>query len=201
MGYHIFSFGVQLDKVGRIISSGDKAVFEAIMGTDMFDLYASQDIPGSIATKHALEHLIFNKPYHAASAHSYWYAFIAICAHVGTSFNGTHEIKFGYETDFINNYLKTDFGVDLVIEETLLNEERLFGLPRAQDWPMHGVLHKAELLLLKEKFQHIDITDDQLEELLEEDEEKEMAYDSIRQIKENILFCLDNDMQLISFCH
>jgi hypothetical protein len=36
-----------------------------------------------------------------------------------------------------------------------------------------------------------DIADDRLQQLAEEDDEKEMAYDSIRQIKENIAYCLD----------
>ena len=120
---------------------------------------------------------------------------------MGEAFTGTHEIKLSYETDLINNYLETDFGISLKIEEILLNEKPICNLPKVQDWPVHGILYTPELTLLKEKFRDITITDEMLVELLEEDDEKEMAYDSIRQIKDNVLFCLDNNMELLSFCH
>ncbi len=172
-----------------------------MLNGETFELYSSQDIPGGIPTKRALEDLIFDKPYDKKSAHSYWYAFIAICAQLGKVFSGTHEIKLSYETDLINNYLETDFSVKLKIEEILLNERPIPRLPKVQDWPLHGILYTADLSELEEKFKNITISDEKLEELLEEDDEKEMAYDGIRQIKENVHFCLDNDLTLVSFCH
>lgn len=107
---------------------------------------------------------------------------------MGEVLSGTHEINLHYETDFINRYLETDFGVRMQIENTLLNERPLFKLPKVQDWPVHGVLYTADLLLLDEQFKNITITDEELSELYEGDEEKEMAYDSIRQTKENVRF-------------
>jgi hypothetical protein len=56
-------------------------------------------------------------------------------------------------------------------------------------------------MLLEEKFRPVVITDEMLQNLLEEDDEKEMAYDSIKQIKDNISYCLKNNLVLISFCH
>lgn len=201
MGYNIFSHAVNLATIEQAIGSSNKSLFDDILDSETFDLYSSQDFPGSVTTKQALEDLIFDKPYHKESAHSYWYAFIAISAYLGEVLSGTHEINLYYETDFINRYLETDFGVKMQIENTLLNERPLFKLPKVQDWPVHGVLYTADLLLLNEQFKNITITDEELSELYEEDEEKEMAYDSIRQTKENVRFCLENNLTLLSFCH
>jgi hypothetical protein len=200
MGYFIFSYGINTDQIKQSLGSKDKNLFNEVLQSEAFENYSSQeDTVGN--TKIALEHLIFSKDYNQIAPHTYWYALIAICDTLGEKFEGTHEINLGYETDFIDKYLNSDFNIKLNIEETLLTGEQPFGLPAPEDWPMCGKLNRKALLELFEKFKDINITDEQLEELLEEDEEKEMAYDSIRQIKENISYCLEHDLELISFCH
>jgi len=201
MGYHIFSYAINTRKIQLALGSKDVNLFSEIQETDTFKLYSSQDFHGHISTRQALEHLIFGEAYNILSAHAYWYAFIAICAYLGKSLPSTHEIKLGYETDFINEFLKSDFGVEIVIEEVLINEKNPFNLPRVTDWPISGFLDKDDLIALEPKFSAIHITNDMLEKLLDEDEEREMAYDGIRQIKENITYCIKNDINLISFCH
>lgn len=201
MGYYIFSFGIDSNKAAGVFGSKDEALFNDIIETEMFETYSSQDFPCSVSTRHALEHIVFGKEMIASSAHSYWYAFIAICAYIGEPLEGTHEIKLGYETDLINQYLAEDFGKNIVIEDVLLTGPDSFGLPQPDDWPLSGLLNREALLSLNAQLAGINITDEILEELLEEDEEKEMAYDSIRQIKENVSFCLSNNLDMISFCH
>ena len=201
MGYNIFSFGINPDKVGASIGSKDKDLLNEIMETEIFRLYSDQDSSWHVSTKAALEQIIFGKPYIEESAHSYWYALISICAHLGEKLIGTHEIKLGYETDLINGFMLSDFGTNIIIEEELLRENVSFGLPQVDDWPLAGILNKMEINTLFQKFTSIEITDETIEKLSEEDDEKEMAYDSIRQIKENLSFCLKNNLNLISFCH
>jgi hypothetical protein len=201
MGYNIFSYGINTNQIKQSLDSKDKNLFNEVLESDAFENYSSQEDTGVNSTKIALEHLIFSKDYNQIAPHTYWYAFIAICDTLGEKFEGTHEINLGYETDFINKYLDSDFNIKLNIEETLLTGEDSFGMPAPDDWPLCGILNRKALLELSEKFRGINISDEQLEELLEEDEEKEMAYDSIRQIKENISYCLENNLELISFCH
>jgi hypothetical protein len=201
MGYYIFSYGINTNKIQAAIGSKDDNLYNEILDTETFKNYSSQDFKGHITTGEALEHLIFGKPYNTSSAHAYWYAFITLCSYLGESLDGTHEIKMGYETDLINQYLKSDFGVNITIEEVLINGGDIFGLPAIQDWPLSGLLNRTTLIALQSKFNAINITDEMLEKLFEEDDEKEMAYDSIRQIQENITYCLNNNMDLISFCH
>lgn len=202
MGYYIFSYGINTDAIHKSIGSNDNHLFNEIIETETFENYTDQNFAGQTTVKDALEHLIFNRPYNIDSAHAYGYALITICSYLGEQMPSTHEIKLGYETDLINGYLKSDFGITLVIEEELLAKEYdPFKLPPVQDWPLTGVLNKTNLVTLQQKLMGVAITDDMLEALSEEDEEKEMAYDSIRQIKENVSYCLDNGLELISFCH
>lgn len=201
MGYNIFSYGINSNRIQASIGSKDNNLYNRILATDTFELYSSQDFKDHTTTREALDHLIFGKPYNNRSAHAYWYAFIALCALLGESLPATHEINLGYETDLINGYLESDFGLKMTIEEVLINERNPFGLPSVTDWPLSGLLEKSDLIALQPKFNAINITEDMLEKLLDEDEEKEMAYDSIKQIKENITHCIKLDMELISFCH
>ena len=201
MGYYIFSYGINTHAIQKSIGSKDSVLYNKLLESETFKLYSEQDFEGHITTKQALEDLIFDEPYNANSAHAYWYAFIAICSHLGERLPSSHEIKLGYETDLINNYLASDFGTNMVIEEWLLNEKSSFGLPLVQDWPVSGLLNNIDLIAFRQKFDSIDITDELLEKLSEEDDEKEMAYDSIRQTQNNISYCLENGLDLISFCH
>jgi hypothetical protein len=160
MGYYIFSYAIDLAKVKGVIGTTDKGLFDAVVGTEEFDLYAGQEQQGYTTTRAALEQLVLGKrhslfsKYDKASAHAYWYAFIAI-----------------------------------------------FGLPEVQDWPLCGVWDREQLTVQQDRFSAIDITDEQLQELAESDDEKEMAYDSIRQIKENVTYCLEKQLCMITFCH
>jgi hypothetical protein len=210
MGYYIFSYAINTDKVLASIGSGDNNLYNKILKTDTFNLYSDQDFAGHTTTKEALENLIFGRKYfkifarkyNKKSAHAYWYALIVICSYLGEALPATHEIKLGYETDLINGYLKSDFDISMIIEEELLvNGNDPFDLPSVQDWPLSGLLNRADLISLQQKFISINITDDMVTKLLEKDEEIEMAYDSIKQIKENISYCLENSLDLISFCH
>jgi hypothetical protein len=208
MGYYIFSYAIDLAKATSVIGTGDPALFDAVLETEEFDLYAGQDQKGYTTTRAALEQLLLGKrhslfsKYDKASAHAYWYAFIAICGHLGERLPATHEIKLSYETDLIDAYLLSDFGITVKIDEVLLNGEGgKFGLPEVQDWPLCGVWDRQQLTVQQDRFSAIDITDEQLQELAETDDEKEMAYDCIRQMKENVTYCLEKQLGMITFCH
>src|SRR5581483_6815759 len=112
MGYYIFSYAINAGQIRDSLGSRDQDLYDYVLETDTFSLYADQDGDWDVPMKDALHHLIFGEPYNRASMHSYWYALIALCAYLGESLAGTHEIKLGYETDIINALLIADFGID-----------------------------------------------------------------------------------------
>ncbi|MFV0331833.1 MAG: hypothetical protein ACK5KL_18750 [Dysgonomonas sp.] len=205
MGYYIFSYGIDFKEVQNSFNSKDQSLFDKILESEVFDTYASQDFDGCITTKEALQNIILGEPYKDNNAHVYGYAFISICAYLGKSVPAGQEIKLGYETDLINKYLSTDFGVETEIENILFEDTPALGLPKIEDWPLSGIMRRQELTALQTRLSPIEITDEQIEDLWdgeeEEDEDKACAYEHIKGIKENIAFCLENNLSFISFCH
>lgn len=205
MGYYIFSYGIDLQKVEKSIGSKDQILFDEILKSDTYDTYSSQDFEGCMPTKEALHNIIFGEPYKDSNAHVYGYAFISLCAYLGKKVPFGQEIKLGYETDLINKYLSQDFNIDIDIEETLLINNPDFGLPKIEDWPLSGILEREELLELSALLSPVEITEQQIEELWDgeddEDEDKACAYEHILGVKGNIAFCIENNLSFISFCH
>ena len=201
MGYYIFSYAIKTHEIKEAIGSKDNDLYEDILETEIFKNYSEPIFPSDTKPQEALKHLIFGHPYDARSAHTYWYAFIALCAHLSQELPSTHEIKLGYETDQINEYMATDFQIKVAIEEVLINERNVWGLPAVQDWPLSGLLDRNLLTKVQSLFAPVEISDEMLKQLSEEDDEKEMVYDSIRKTKENIDYCIYNNLELISFCH
>ena len=208
MGYYMFSYAIDSSKVRGVIGTKDQDLFDRVLETEEFDLYASQDEKGNKTTRRALEELILGRrhslfsKYDEASAHTYWYAFIAICGWLGERLPASHEIKLRHETDLIDHYLKSDFGISVQIDVLLLDGKvEVFNLPKVKNWPLCGLWDREQLTRQQQRFAPVEITDDQLQQLSQEDDKKEMAYDSIRQIKENITYCLGKELSMITFCH
>ena len=200
MGHYIFSYAINTSKVRAIFGSADNELFNAIQSTQTFENYSSQDSDDYISKKSALEHIVFGKPYDKNYSHVYWYAFICICSYAHEGLSAAHEIKLGYETDIIKEALKNDFNIIMDIEEELFESTPSLGLPRAKDFPFAGLIQKQGLIALQEKFKDIQINDEMIEKL-SDDVEKEIAYNNIKLIKSKVSFCLENDLELISFCH
>jgi hypothetical protein len=203
MGYGIFSFGIVPERIVAALGSKDPDLFQQVQSTKYFDLYSSQDRyrEDHLTTRDALEQLIWGKPINKKSIHRYWYAFIALCDWLGEKMPATHEINLLHEVPNINSYLASDFGIKTEIGYVLLTGPDPFDIPPPDDWPMVGLLNRDALSDLAIKFSGIDISQELVDALWEEDEEKAEAYDSIRQIKCNVAYCLEKNLELISFCH
>ncbi|MFB6455995.1 hypothetical protein ACE38W_12050 [Chitinophaga sp. Hz27] len=202
MGYNILSYAVDYAKLKSAIGSEDHSLYHDIKNNPSFIGCTGQNYPGLSKTKEALKQLIFGLPKEKDIVSSaYLYALIGLVNQTGKKLPGTHEIQLDYETDLINKYLKDDFKVDVHIADELLNDAVQLGLPLSGDKPYSGLLSKSQLLVLQAKFEGIHISEEELEELLQCETEKEMVYDSIHQIKDNVNFCLSESMSMISFCH
>ncbi|MDR0558740.1 MAG: hypothetical protein LBG92_01095, partial [Prevotellaceae bacterium] len=153
------------------------------------------------------EDIIKNKPYDKKSNFAYGYALVCICDALGKKLPYTQEIKLGYETDLIDKYLSEDFGVkDLEVNGSLLfiDEPIPFDIPPIDDWPVINVLNKDKLIELDKKMEHIKINNNEVEQLMDgddEDEDKGCAYIHIKGIMENIKYCIENNLEMINFCH
>jgi 5,10-methylenetetrahydrofolate reductase len=72
---------------------------------------------------------------------------------------------------------------------------------------MIGILNKKKLEKLANILKNIKITNEEIEKLEEmddnddENEDKACAYMHIKGFKENIEYCIKNDLEMIIFCH
>ena len=205
MGYCIFSFAADVDQVKRVFDSRDSLLFDKIQYSEVFLNYASQDFSNYISTKEALFHIIHGKPYKKHSAPSYWYALISIIAFLGHQLPYTQDIELDNETELIDSFLQSDFGIEASVTEVLLNNFPDLGLPDVATFPLAGLITPSVINLLKNKLESVTLSHNQIELLWntqnETDEIKAFVYNSIKGFKDNVDFCYKNNLSLISFCH
>ena len=114
----------------------------------------------------------------------------------------TQEMKFWYETDLINQTLSEDYDIEVEIDTELFPEDHFhpFPLPEIEDFPMISLIDQDRLKHLDSLLEKVHKTKEEIEAMIEEDE-KGFAYEHIMGLKENIAFCLNNELDMIAFCH
>ena len=201
MGYYIFTYGVKTPEIKAVFGSKDEALLQKVKANDVFRNYAEQNQE----TSQALIDIIKGNPYTLEGYH-YGYAFIGICATLGETLPKTQEIKLGYITEVINETVAEDYDIEIDIETELFPADYAdpFPLPLIADFPMIDLLDKKRLEHLASLFAKVHKTEKEIETMIdgdEGDEEKGFAYEAIMGLKENIDFCLKNDLDMVVFCH
>ena len=201
MGYYMFAYGVKTPEIKAVFGSKDEALLQKVKANDTFKNYADEDDDNE--TSKALTDIIMGNQYDE-EGYIYGYAFIGICAALGETLPQTQEIKLGYETDLINQVIAEDYGIEIDIETELFPTDYAdpFPLPLIADFPMIDLLDKKRLEHIASLFAKVHKTEDEIEAMLDgDDDEKGFAYEAIMGLKENIDFCLKNDLDMVVFCH
>ena len=197
MGYYMFAYGVNTPEIKAVFGSKDETLLEKIKANNIFQNYAEQNQE----TTQALINIIKGNPYTLEGCH-YGYAFIGICATLGQELPFTQEMKFWYETDLINRTLSEDYDIEVEIDTELFPADHFhpFPLPKIEDFPMISLIDQERLKHLASLLEKVHKTKEEIEAMIEEDE-KGFAYEHIMGLKENITFCLNNQLDMIAFCH
>ena len=201
MGYYMFAYGVKTPEIKAVFGSKDEALLQKGKANDTFKNYADEDDDN--ATSKALTDIIIGNQYDE-EGYIYGYAFIGICAALGETLPQTQEIKLGYETDLINQVIAEDYGIEIDIETELFPADYAdpFPLPLIADFPMIDLLDKKRLEHLASLLAKVHKTESEIEAMLDGDDgEKGFAYEAIMGLKENIAFCLENELDMVIFCH
>ena len=201
MGYYMFAYGVKTPEIKAVFGSKDEALLQKVKANDTFKNYADEDDDNE--TSKALTDIIMGNQYDE-EGYIYGYAFIGICAALGETLPQTQEIKLGYETDLINQVIAEDYGIEIDIETELFPTDYAdpFPLPLIADFPMIDLLDKKRLEHLASLLAKVHKTEDEIEAMLDGDDgEKGFAYEAIMGLKENIAFCLENELDMVIFCH
>ena len=208
MGYYIFSYGINTEEIKAVFGCRDQQIAERIRQNSMYDHFCDFEPEGYVATSPvALHDIIMGKSRRNKTSHAYVYALICICSTLGDTLPFKHEIKLGYETDFMNSCLNKYFGInDLQIEEELLASHSIpFDIPAPTEYPLMGMVNGNRLKKLRERLKGIQITSEEIRALEDSgkdaQEEKGFALHNIKGVMDNIDYCIENELDLISFCH
>lgn len=200
MGYYMFAYGVNISELQATFASKDETLLAEVQKNEIFQNYAEEDEDNE--TTKALTDIIMGHPFDEKKGYTYGYAFIGICATLGKELPFTQEMKFWYETDLINQTLSEDYDIEVEIDTELFPEDHFhpFPLPEIEDFPMISLIDQDRLKHLDSLLENVHKTKEEIEAMIEEDE-KGFAYEHIMGLKENIAFCLNNQLDMIAFCH
>ena len=126
---------------------------------------------------------------------------------MGVELPYTQEIKFWYETGLINQVLSEEWNIKTEIDTELFPADHFhpFSIPEIDDFPMISLLDKKHLQALSDSLSKVHKTPEEIEGLIEgetdEEEDKGYSYEHIMGLKENIAFCLENELDMVAFCH
>ena len=200
MGYYMFAYGVNTSELQATFASKDETLLAEVQKNEIFQNYAEEDENNE--TTKALTDIIMGNPFDKKRGYTYGSAFIGICATLGKELPFTQEMKFWYETDLINQTLSEDYDIEVEIDTELFPEDHFhpFPLPEIEDFPMISLIDQDRLKHLDSLLENVHKTKEEIEAMIEEDE-KGFAYEHIMGLKENIAFCLNNQLDMIAFCH
>jgi len=205
MGYYMFAYGVNTPELQATFASKNETLLAEVQKNEIFQNYAEEDDDNE--TTKALTDIIMGCPFDEKKGYAYGYAFIGICATLGKELPFTQEMKFWYETDLINRTLSEDYDIEIAIDTELFPEDHFhpFPLPKIEDFPMISLIDQDRLKHLASLLEKVHKTKEEVEAMIdgeeEDDEEKGFAYEHIMGLKENIAFCLSNQLDMIAFCH
>ena len=204
MGYYMFAYGVKTPEIKAVFGSKDEALLQKVKANDTFKNYADEDDDNE--TSKALTDIIMGNQYDE-EGYIYGYAFIGICATLGIELPYNQEIKFWYETELINRILLEDWNIKTEIDTELFPADHFhpFSIPEIDDFPMISLLDKERLQALSDLLSKVHKTPEEIDDLIdgetEEEEDKGYSYEHIMGLKENIVFCLENGLDMVAFCH
>lgn len=194
MGYYIFSYGIKEQDLKSVFGSNDMELLDNLSASSRMEEYAERTV---------LEELISGNTTGDHPPHVYGYALLGLCSVLGEDLAHDVEIKLGPVTDGINAALATDFGLPgIAIEEMLLPEDsHSFAIPQMEDWPVIGLLRHGELQRLRERLNAVHITDAELDMMEKNDPEKAFCCNALKGILDSMDFCIEEGLDMISFCH
>ena len=141
------------------------------------------------------------------SSYNEVYALQLIINETWVSLPYENDIKVWIETDYIEQFLKKDFEIKEEIIDVLFWNPADFFIKEQDDMPIFGIVELELLKTYQNIFSKLDsITEQKLNQLEEEmddeeSEEKFYAYEHLKWIKENIDFCVKNELDLIVFMY
>lgn len=198
MGYYIFSYGIKTEEIQKVFGSNDKELLDRVQSHKTFQSYAKGI--GARGLSIALMDISTYLPGDNLDSTLDGYALVCICASLGKQLPFRQEFKWGADTDEIAEVLAEDFGIkDVDIEKLLVENGHSFPTSQVRE-PSTSLITLEELKTIKNRLSSVHITDEKIQELVNNGD-NEYTYERLRGLIQNINYCVDHDLDMISFCH
>jgi hypothetical protein len=199
MGYYIFSHGIKTEEIQKVFGSNDKALLERVQSHKTFQNYV-KDI-GTRGLLIGLTDISTYTPGDNLDNSLAGYAFLCICASLETPLPYRQYIKLGADTDAINELLAEDFGIkDVDTEKLLVTNGHPFPTSQRQE-PSTSLITLEELKTIQNRLSAVHLTDEKMEELTNRGDIEEDTIEHLRGFIQNINYCIEHGLDMISFCH
>jgi hypothetical protein len=216
MGIYINSYGIKIDEINAILGCGDDKVY-AKYKKDLQPFLPVYPEDAGISSEKALEILIYNKTDNPADEIKpdlvFLFVIFQICLSLTKKLPNSIDLKIGPDTGAINYYLRKDFKKRFHLDSLLFSGNfDALNLPHIFDdleidpyeCPVIGLIPCSALPKIKSKFKNVVINDSILKKMCDSKNEHEVSkayhYQSIKWVQENIDYCIDNNLDMLSVC-
>jgi hypothetical protein len=213
MGIYITAYGIKLEEINSVINSKDNAKFEFIRAK--FKEYFEPIEPFETGTtiEGALHDIVFgNFEKIKADVPSNFTMYI-LCSPYRIKLPHWLEIKLDIETDAINKWLKEDFKVKgFDITSLIAANPGILPMPDIftgfdgdyYECPAIGFLTRQNLIWLKRKLSKAKLNRTEIEKMIasgdKEIKGKSFDYQNIFDLTENVVYCIDNHIEMLTIC-
>jgi hypothetical protein len=198
MGYYIFSYGIKAEEIKKVFGSNDNTLLDRVQSHKTFQYYAKGI--GDRGLSIALTDISTYLPGGNLDSSIHGYGLLCICASLGTELPYRQDIKLGADTDEITEVLAEDFGIkDVDIQKLLVEKGHFFPTSQVLE-PSTSLITLEELKIIKNKLSSVHITNEKIQELANIGD-IEYTYEHLRGLIQNINYCVDHGLDMISFCH
>ena len=211
LGLYLNAYGIKLEEVNGAIYSKDKDKFDFIISKTRTNFTEPFETGETI--EKVIHDIVFGDFSQIRQNTAYYYGAIEFCSAFRIKLPHFLEIKYSFQTDKINYLLADDFNIqgfdinDLIgANPGVLEMPDIFSTfdEDLYECPALGFLIRPNLNLMKDKLKKITIKAAAIKKLINSKDQEEISkgieYQNIKQLKENINYCVRNKLEMMTIC-
>jgi hypothetical protein len=213
MGIYITTYGIKLEEINSVINSKDNAKFEFICTKLKEHFNAIKPFETGITVEELLHDIVFGNFEKLKADVPSNTAMFVFCYLYKKELPHWTEIKLDIETDPINKRLKEDFKIkDFDITSLIAANPGILPMPDIftdfdgdyYECPAIGFLTRKNIIWLKRKLSKSKLNRTEIDKMIasgdKEIKSKGFDYQNIQDLTENAVYCIENNLEMLTIC-
>jgi len=160
MGIYLSLYGINLNEINQIINSKDNVIYDKIINSIKTAYNFTEPFETGETIEKVIKDIVFGNCTQTKQNIAYNYGAVVICEIFKKKLPNTVVIKYSFETNLINEYLKNDFNIsDLDINTLIAANPGILKMPDIfsnfnedlYECPALGILTTQNLIWIKNK--------------------------------------------------